>query len=256
VILEWQREYAIGVPVEDTEHRYLCELINDLHDAYLKGALAGRLTEVFEHLAAYVNRHFKNEEALMKAVGYPGLAAHRKEHEALLETTVELTEGFVEGSAKITEDTMAFLKRWLLDHIAVSDQKIGDYILKTGVVGEVELAPAFAEADASVLKKCTMCGKTWTTFAELAADDTKKLKGVQLDSTNHLYNLILFNCACGTTLALLLKDFIGKAGIPFELDEIDPGASPPAYCLQPGEQRGCLDHCACAYTSKIIEAVT
>lgn len=58
---------AIGTE-NGAEHRYLVALANNLHDSLGAGDVENDLSELFAHLIRYVGRHFRNEEALMKAI--------------------------------------------------------------------------------------------------------------------------------------------------------------------------------------------
>jgi len=253
MLVNWDEHLEIGDPVVDSEHRYLIHLINNLHDQYKSGTLHSKLASVFTHLTKYVHVHFQNEVALMKAINYPELDEHKEAHRKLVDQAIDLSEKFMDDSATITDETIDFLKDWVLKHIADSDMKI-----KTFLSGErpstITTTPAFASNEGPEFKKCTMCGKVWHSFEELESDPDKKLVGVMLDTTNHLYNLILFNCSCSTTLAMLVKEFIPHTDIEFVINEHRDSPEKPTYCLKE-EGDPCLDMCTCQYTGKILEAL-
>jgi len=254
MFMHWSESLEIGDPVVDSEHRYLVQLINNLHEQFEAGQEGTSLAKLFTHLAKYVRVHFGNEETLMKAISFPGLAEHRVKHKELVDQTMELSEQYMEGEGCITEETVEFLKNWLLNHIAGSDMKIKEFL--TGErPSSVTATPAFAAKSGSDFKVCTFCGKSWQTFDDLKNDREKVLKGLQRDSTNHLYNLIMFNCSCGTTLAMFIKEFVTQTDIPFEIEEHGGTGQRPAYCLKAEEGGLCLEKCACLYTRKILKAL-
>lgn len=254
MFIEWSESLEIGDPVVDSEHRYMVHLINNLHEQYIGGTLGGSLAKVFTHLAQYVRVHFENEESLMAAIGYPDLQKHRKEHRQLLEQSMALSEKYLDGSGTVTEETLIFLKEWAVNHISDSDMKIRQYF-KGQRPSELTSIPAFANSSDTEFKKCTFCGKTWRTFEDLKNDNSKTLKGCQLDQTNHLYNLIMFNCSCNTTLAMFLKEFVPQADIPFVINEHNDSSRRPSWCLIADSESPCLEKCACAYTIQILEAL-
>lgn len=253
MFLEWSEQLEIGDPVVDSEHRYLIQLIVNLHEQYNRDNLSSSLAHVFTHLAMYVKIHFENEEKLMEAIGYPDLEEHRKLHQDLVEQAVELSEQYMDGSETITVETINFLKKWAISHIIDSDMKIRHF-LKGRRPPELNTVPAFAIRSGAEFKKCSFCGKIWKTFYNLIADDDILLKGCQLDMTNHLYNLIMFNCSCDTTLAMFLKEFITQTDIPFVINEHEDINHRPEYCLKKNNSI-CLERCACAYTSQILSAI-
>ena len=254
MFIEWSTALEIGDPVVDSEHRYLAQLINNLHEQYESGTLEGNLARVFTHLAKYVRVHFENEEALMAAVGYPELQAHQAEHRKLVEQAMALSEEYLDGSDTITEETIQFHKEWALTHISGTDMKIRDY-LSGERPQHLSDIPAFANSSGPEFKKCTLCGKIWHTFDELKNDDTKVLKGCQPDLTNHLYNLVMYNCTCGTTLAMFLKEFVPHTDIPFVIDEHTDPHHRPEVCLKSDTTAPCLEKCACSYTHQLLAAL-
>lgn len=252
MVLEWKEQLEIGDPEIDSEHRYLVQLIVNLHEQYAKGKVPESLAAVFQHLVKYVKTHFDNEERLMEAIGYPGLEEQRKQHRDLVAQAVELLEQYMEGSDTVTGETISFLKNWALDHIARTDMKIRPF-LQGKRSPDLTRVPAFAVRSGSEFKKCTFCGKIWKTFDDLKADSTIVLKGCQLDMTNHLYNLIMFNCSCDTTLAILIKEFMTRTDIPFVINEHADVSRRPSYCLK--KDGACQKRCACTYTGRILDAL-
>ena len=252
--LGWSKQLEIGDPVVDSEHRYLFQLIVNLHEQYKRGKMPESLANLFTHLAMYVKTHFENEEKLMEAIGYPGLEEHRKQHLDLVEQAVELSEQYMDGSNTITDETINFLRFWAVTHIADTDMKIRKF-LKDQRPPDLSLVPAFAIRSGAEFKKCTFCGKTWETFDALKADKGVVLKGCKLDKTYHLYNLIMFNCGCDTTLAMLIKEFITQTDITFVINEHVDNSKRPEYCLKKGSSGKCLEKCACLYTGQILDAI-
>lgn len=253
MLIEWNERLEIGHPLIDSEHRYLIRLINNLYEQYIAGKLSSHLAEVFTHLAKYVHVHFENEEALMKEIGYPELSEHQEEHRKLIDQAINLSEKFMDGSETVTDETILFLQDWALHHISESDMKIKKFL--KGVHHKASHGiPAFVDEEGPEFKKCSMCGKMWHSFEELQSDSDIELLGCMIDCTNHLYNLILFNCTCHTTLGMLLKEFIPVTDFPFVIEEHTDSSDRTVYCLK-DEGEPCLEKCSCRYTSQILEAL-
>jgi len=255
VLIAWSKIVEIGHPVVDAEHRYLTQLINNFFDQYEAGKGHVDLSRLFTHLTKYIRVHFRNEEALMQAVDYPYFEPHRKLHERLVKQCMELSEEYLDGEEAAPEHMFAFLKEWWVGHISESDTTIQPYVDKTAPV-VLDVTPAFAgDGDhGPEFKKCTMCGKVWHSFEELAADPDKIVKGCQIDLTNHLYNLIMFNCSCNTTLAMFVSELVPQTDIPFVITNNGPSVV-PSYCMKENKNEPCLDKCACSYTRQVLEAL-
>ena len=125
---EWTDSLKIGVPLVDHDHRFLVSLINQLHDAVGEEEERDVLETVLDALVEYTVYHFGREERVMEACGYPGLAQHRKRHEALASQVFEVHQRFRDDrSAIIGQDVLEFLKTWLLDHVQKQDQQIAPH---------------------------------------------------------------------------------------------------------------------------------
>ncbi len=251
--VQWKDKLLIGVPEIDAEHRYLIALVNNIIEKYHSNKLEASLAKVYAHLINYTNKHFKNEESLMRAVGYPLLAEHKQKHEFLEDTTSELAEMFLSGQQSISVDTLNFLKNWVIDHVLLEDKKIGAFLAKRDQSFEWDYTPAFTKSNSSYFKECTFCDKKWKTFEELVKDKNKTALNCMTDKNNHFYNLIMFNCSCGTTLAMQLIEFIQRSGVPFRLEERNKLGDKPDYCLNIGKSAACLSKCACKYTAHIMK---
>ena len=255
MLIEWESKLNIGVPVIDAEHRYLVALVNNLHDSLSTGEGSPDLSHLFAHLIKYVGRHFRNEEALMTAIGYPAITEHKKQHEQLEDKTSDLSEMFLSEGNQVSEKTMELLRDWLFTHVMSEDQEIGAFLSGKSLPDGLEHVPAYAQLSEDVFKQCTLCKKTWKTFDDLAADKDKTAVCCMADEVNHYYNLILFNCSCGTTLAIALAELVDSCDIAFSFTKSADLEAPPAYCLRAETSGKCIERCACAYTSKILDAL-
>lgn len=133
-LFNWSDKYSVGVFMYDTQHKRLVELINELHDAMRASKARDVLGDILKGLLDYTKMHFVDEERQMATFNYPGLTAHRIEHEKLVAKVVELKAKFDGGDNTITIEVMNFLKDWLINHILVTDKKYGAYFNERGIV--------------------------------------------------------------------------------------------------------------------------
>ena len=112
----------------DSEHANLIELINSLHEAMKLGKGRVVVGGILHSLLEYTAVHFANEERIMATVGYPGLYQQKHEHADLLKQVNELKTRYLKDNTAISMETMAFLQKWLTEHIMVSDAKIGVFL--------------------------------------------------------------------------------------------------------------------------------
>jgi hemerythrin-like metal-binding protein len=125
---EWTDKLAIGVELIDSEHKKLIAAINDFYNAVHKGDDEAAIRKAVGHLVYYVKTHFSDEEGLMEKCNYPHLAHHRKMHEMLTKRVAQYSEKLQKGEKILSHDMAIFLKGWLENHIAETDNKIGDFL--------------------------------------------------------------------------------------------------------------------------------
>lgn len=127
-LISWTAEqFGTSVPVCDDQHQKLFDLLNELHELAAAGdraAVGGKL----DGLIDYVVMHFQTEERMMQEKNYPNFAAHKAEHDKLIATCADLQKKFHTGEAEVTQDTTAFVKDWLCDHIPKVDKAYGPYL--------------------------------------------------------------------------------------------------------------------------------
>lgn len=127
-LLRWTDNYLVGHPRVDDDHRYLFALINEFHDAFSERHSRADLDRLLSRLVEYTERHFRDEEALMREVGFPDTERHMAIHECLVEQIFGLAEKFSNRAVNPTRDTFAFLDTWLTDHILREDITLGLFI--------------------------------------------------------------------------------------------------------------------------------
>jgi hemerythrin len=124
-LMKWTpQDYGTNVDVCDKQHQELFNRVNALNDAVGEGDRS-EVGERLDNLISFVVEHFKTEERLMEQRGFVGLEDHRKEHDNLVTTCVDLQGKFHANEAEIEEGTMSFIKDWLDHHIPVIDRSYG-----------------------------------------------------------------------------------------------------------------------------------
>lgn len=132
-LLNWTAEqFATNVTAADDEHKVIFAMTNDLNDAVAGGDRAA-VGQKLDALIAYVAGHFKTEEDLFAAHGYPDAVAHKAKHDELVNTCLDVQKKFHAGELEITGDTCVFVKDWLYNHIPNVDKFYGPFLNEKGV---------------------------------------------------------------------------------------------------------------------------
>lgn len=125
-MLEWSEKYLIGIDRIDFEHETFFGLVSDFEKARLKNSDKKVLLGILDEIALYARFHFRSEENVMKALGYPDLEAHAQKHLQLIEDLSNKILGITLGSTT-AEEAQNFLVDWFLRHTTNEDKKIADF---------------------------------------------------------------------------------------------------------------------------------
>ena len=129
----WSEKLSIGIQSIDVQHRKIVDMINDLQEAMTKGKSKEVLGKIFDDLVSYTAVHFGYEEKLFLTHGYSDSAAHKKEHEDLVNKALDLQKKYKGGNLMISLETLDFLGDWLKKHIQGTDRKYSAYMITKGV---------------------------------------------------------------------------------------------------------------------------
>jgi hemerythrin len=126
-LMTWNSKLDVGVAGIDQQHRKLVDILNRLNDAMHTGHGTDVLGAVLDDLVKYTANHFAFEEDLMRKHGYPAYPAHKKEHDDLVKTAVDLQTKFKSGETRLSIDVLRFLRNWLTTHIQGTDKALGAF---------------------------------------------------------------------------------------------------------------------------------
>ncbi|PKH86161.1 hemerythrin [Colwellia sp. Bg11-28] len=130
--IKWSKEYSIGIEYIDQDHKKLLHLLNQFSIAFDYAQCEEFEREALEELVSYTKYHFKREEKLMEDYGYPGLAEHQEEHQAMIDKVEEYVAIYnIEGHDSLKQVTN-LLTYWLINHIQESDTQYRDYLVELG----------------------------------------------------------------------------------------------------------------------------
>lgn len=93
-LLEWHEEYSVGVDDVDHEHQEMIELINQVHGELQNPGSGTSINQFLGEIFARISAHFALEERIMQEADYGEYAAHKEDHEKLLDELRELMEDY------------------------------------------------------------------------------------------------------------------------------------------------------------------
>jgi len=120
--MEWKDSFSVGNEKMDAQHKGLFDLVNLMDDEDMIGI-------ALERLKSYVQEHFRDEERLLEAAGYPDLEAQKTQHKEFEDWLAQTHQSYVTGGGKtLRADVQDYLKGWLTEHILTSDKAYSSWI--------------------------------------------------------------------------------------------------------------------------------
>lgn len=133
-LLAWSKiKYSVNIKAVDEQHQKLIGILNELHEATNVGHGRDVIQRIIGELDAYIKYHFGLEEKLMYANHFPGLQAHKTEHDSFVKQVEEFHRGYESGQKELTVETLTFLRDWVDNHITVTDKEYSGFLNDKGV---------------------------------------------------------------------------------------------------------------------------
>jgi hemerythrin len=123
-IVEWDGSLAINIPVIDSQHQQLLEMINELSRAIENRQSAQILDSLFTNLITYTQTHFAAEEEFMKIIDYKQIAVHKSMHAHFTQKVLAHYREYKVGNKAVDKAVLDMLLNWLLTHIKTVDSKL------------------------------------------------------------------------------------------------------------------------------------
>ena len=132
--IKWTPALKIGHAVIDNQHIELFSLFDEFVEGCAKERGKVSVVELYQSLKDYVEKHFRDEEALMASSGYPGLEKQKREHQKFQRQVSELGSTISRRGVTLIElvQMNKLLVNLLVNHVQDVDQKFGEYLRKTG----------------------------------------------------------------------------------------------------------------------------
>jgi len=133
-LVKWYPKFNLNIELVDEQHKLLIKMINDLYDAMQAGKERAVLGTLLNKLGIYSSMHFAREEDYLERFGYPDINQHRKEHSNFERKVYKFESDFLEGKRDLSKEIMAFLAKWLINHIIKSDKRFVSFLQIKGVM--------------------------------------------------------------------------------------------------------------------------
>lgn len=124
-IMEWDSSLDVGVDAMNDEHKQILDAMNRIHDAVHAGWTGNDINRLVDRLGQVCVAHFRDEEAYMASIGFPGLKTHATIHKDLLDRFAGYAAHIKAAGGEVEQGYFHFLRYWLRAHIKGIDTKYG-----------------------------------------------------------------------------------------------------------------------------------
>ena len=129
-MIEWADKYSVVISIIDKQ---LVHIINDAIVAKEHSDDSEKMMEVLGGMTANAQEHFKAEESYMLKFHYPKYQYHREEHQNFSHKTIAYRNKVMDGYSQIAKEVFEYLKKWLFNHIPITDKKFVDCFKENGL---------------------------------------------------------------------------------------------------------------------------
>ncbi len=131
--LIWNQACTAGVQSMDDQHGNLLDALNELRMALVKGAESRVIRPMLTRVAELLRLHVASEDKLLAKHDFPGLAAHKAEHQRLLGRLAQFDARFEPWQAGSVYELVEYLRKWFTAHTAEMRQSSGPWLRGCGV---------------------------------------------------------------------------------------------------------------------------
>ena len=119
----WNSEYASGNAELDGQHLELVSIVNGLLERLLAEGDALDITSRFNDVYHIVEKHFNDEEAVLRTRGYPEIDEHAARHKELLQRCAGLLGQDAENPVSSVQMLQCIIHDLVLNHMVKEDGK-------------------------------------------------------------------------------------------------------------------------------------
>jgi hemerythrin-like metal-binding protein len=83
-VTSWHEHHAADFQPIDAQHREMIEMLQETQAAAVEGRSARQVGSIFAKLVESIDRHFRDEELLMRANAWPSSDEHMRQHAGML----------------------------------------------------------------------------------------------------------------------------------------------------------------------------
>ena len=126
--MDWRKEYSVGIPEIDEEHKGLLSCVTEIERALESGNKGAMLHSAIGQLAHLTKAHFAVEETLMRIEGYQNTDGHIEGHGIFSKALGTIEKKSLQDGLSIED--LDFMRTWLEMHFALDDKMYATFVVR------------------------------------------------------------------------------------------------------------------------------
>ena len=127
-LIEWKKEFEVGIADVDHEHQEIITLINNLHDAMSGENATISVMDFLGEIYTHVSAHFALEEKIMRTHKYDQYTEHKADHERLLDELRDIMDDYEENAFFSDKEFAGHVEHWFTDHFKTKDARLHKHL--------------------------------------------------------------------------------------------------------------------------------
>jgi hemerythrin len=131
----WRKAMSVANDLIDHDHHFMVNFVNTVELILQNPEEKEMLIEVLDQLHEYSVNHFRREESIQRKIQYPQSLHHKNTHSTLMSDLEKLQDEIkntksTEEISKRSDEIIAFLRNWLINHVINEDMKLKPFLEK------------------------------------------------------------------------------------------------------------------------------
>ncbi|MDK2791390.1 MAG: hemerythrin [Deferribacteres bacterium] len=121
------KNLTLGIKLLDAQNRSLFVYIDKFISKVIENSTKDDVEKVIQYLEKYADKHFHDEETIMKNSGYSEAESHIAEHKKFKNTIAHIKSQINGNNSELIEQIFKGLNEWLIKHILGSDKSFAAF---------------------------------------------------------------------------------------------------------------------------------
>jgi hemerythrin-like metal-binding protein len=121
-LIEWSKEYSVGIAKIDNQHKRIVKILNRLMKHQFDTRDEKVTEEILDDLQAYMKEHFRAEEEYILEHHLSGYEEQRREHNQFIDRLFDAQKEYTKDGRLTSLNLFNFVWDWFSHHVLKVDK--------------------------------------------------------------------------------------------------------------------------------------